>query len=160
MSEYGIILGIVEVHGMTTRNVGPLDGANKSRLGLLSLLDRLYGQSSMDGYKVITDKTEILVLIDNGQCCCEQWGYLCSEDEPTDYIGAELLKVELTDVALNKEKVEKTAQYGFDGGGIQFVDFVTIKGVFQLAVYNAHNGYYGHGIAVAIGDMVLHEDTL
>jgi len=85
---------------------------------------------------------------------------MCSEDEPADYIGAELLKVELTDVALNKEKVEKTAQYGFDGGGIQFVDFVTTKGVFQLAVYNAHNGYYGHGIALAVGDTVLHEDTL
>ena len=109
--------------------------------------------------KVNTTQTEILVLIDNGQSCCENWGYFSSEDNHTPYIGAELNKVDLTDVALNKTKVEKSGWYE-DNGGIQFVDFVTDKGTFQLAVYNAHNGYYGHGIAVVIGEKVIHEDTL
>ena len=48
----------------------------------------------------------------------------------------------------------------FHFGGIQFVDFVTDRGTFQLAVYNSHNGYYGHGILVLKNDEVLLEDDL
>jgi len=47
-----------------------------------------------------------------------------------------------------------------DGGGICFVDFITTNGTFQLAVYNSHNGYYGHGIVVAIDEKIVHDDTL
>lgn len=43
---------------------------------------------------------------------------------------------------------------------IQFVDFVTSRGTFQLAVYNSHNGYYGHGIIVAKDDEILLNETL
>jgi hypothetical protein len=60
---------------------------------------------------------------------------------------------------LNQTVVKESGYYE-DEGGIQFVDFVTDKGVFQLAVYNAHNGYYGHGILVAKDDEILLNDTL
>lgn len=88
-------------------------------------------------------------------------GLLQSEDDLTAYIGAELREVHLTDTALNKAAVEKSDYYdGDDGGGIQFVDFVTDRGTFQLAVYNSHNGYYGHGILFAKDDAILLNDTL
>lgn len=95
----------------------------------------------------------------NGQSCCENWGYLSSEDDLTQFIGNELIEVKLTDVALNQSKLEDSGYYDGDGG-IQFVDFVTNKGVFQLAVYNSHNGYYGHGIVVAKDNDILLNDTL
>ena len=118
------------------------------------------GYENMDGYKVETDEHIIYVLIDNVQSCCESWGYFASEDNLNQFIGAELMEINLTDTALNKEKVEKSDYYDGDSGGIQFVDFVTDKGIFQLAVYNAHNGYYGHEILVTLDNDIILDETL
>lgn len=157
--RYGVSQAIEEVTDMKARPIGSLEGSAGSHLGFTQMLNALGGYGLMDGYKVKTDSTEILILIDNGQSCCESWGYFSSDDDLTRFIGATLTEINLTDVALSKSAVEKSDWYGGDGG-IQFVDFVTNKGVFQIAVYNAHNGYYGHGIVVAIGNEVFHEDTL
>jgi hypothetical protein len=151
---------IEEIRNLKTRPVGTMKGSNGSDPGTMQMLNFLSGHSSMDGYRVTTSKTEILVLIDNAQSCCEDWGYITSEDDFSPYIGSELRWVRLTNTALNSEYVERSCRYGFDNGGIQFVDFETNKGVFQLAVYNAHNGYYGHGIVVTIGSDAICEDTL
>jgi hypothetical protein len=104
--------------------------------------------SNYEGYIVKTEDKEYKVLISNSQSCCESFGYLQSEDDLDEFIGAELLSVQTTDVGLVKEEVE----YGYDSGDIMFVDFNTSKGTFQLAVYNAHNGYYGHGIIITTDD--------
>ena len=110
----------------------------------------------MDGYKISTDCTKILVLISNGQSCCENWGYMSSDDDLSQFIGTDLREINLTDTALNKKNVKEF----YDAGGVQFVDFVTNKGTFQLAVYNGHNGYYGHSIKVIVGGKVICEDRL
>ena len=102
----------------------------------------------MDGYKITTDKQEILVLIDNFQSCCEQWGYMSSEDSHNQFINSNLLNINLVDIALNNKKFDDEIGYGLDEGEVQFVNFETDKGTFQLAVYNAHNGYYGHSILI------------
>ena len=99
---------------------------------------------SCDGYKVVTDKQEIFVLISNGQSCCENWGYLSSNDDIKEFIGAQLNSLTLTDTALKTVDPELY----LDEGQIQFVNFDTSKGLLQLAVYNAHNGYYGHDIFI------------
>ena len=115
----------------------------------------------MDGYEVLTDKHRYQVLIDNGQSCCEDWGYLTSEDDLELFVGAQLLEVRLTDTELRNTTLnEGLREWGFDGGGVQFVDFVTDRGVFQLAVYNSHNGYYGHGIAIWRDEEVLLDTIL
>ena len=158
-SKYGKIISIEEIFNHSTRPVGSMNGLNGSRLGSAQMFNAIYGSDTMDGYRVTTDTNKILVLISNGQSCCENWGYFSSESDMSQFVGAELLEVNLTDVALNKERVEESGYYD-DQGGIQLVDFVTTNGVFQLAVYNAHNGYYGHGIVVAIDNEVIHEDTL
>lgn len=115
--------------------------------------------SEMDGYKIETDQHTFHVLIDSYQDCCEIWGYFSSEDDLKSFAGAELREVNLTDKALNTKELEDSGYY--DGeGGIQFVDFVTDKGILQLAVYNGHNGYYGHGILVVKDDKILLSKTL
>lgn len=118
-----------------------------------------FSENGMEGYKVSTKHISVRVLIDSFQSCCESWGYISSDDDFTPFIGAILKEVKLTDVALNQQVVDDTGYYD-EGGGIQFVDFVTSRGTFQLAVYNAHNGYYGHGILVALGEDILCNDTL
>lgn len=102
---------------------------------------------AFDGFKITTDKQEIMVLISNGQSCCENWGYLSAFEnnkEREDFLGAKLLKIEIVDTALNKKEWNSKFEYGLDDGDVMFVNFETSKGVFQLTAYNSHNGYYGH----------------
>jgi hypothetical protein len=93
-----------------------------------------------DGYKITTDKRELNVAVDNRQCCCESWGYMASEDDLEKFIGSTLLRIESVDSALNP----KTDPGEICNGTAYFVNFYTSKGMFQLAVYDSHNGYYGH----------------
>lgn len=154
----GKIKSIEEITDFGIKNIAPLEGTG-GRLGMSQIINALGGYSEYDGYKVVTDKHTYLILIDNGQSCCESWGYISSEDDYTKFIGTELKEVNLTDKALNTKVVEESDYYD-DDGGIQFVNFVTNEGVFQLAVYNAHNGYYGHGILVAKDEEIILNDTL
>lgn len=101
--------------------------------------------SGMDGYKVVTDKQEIFVLISNDQSCCEDWGYFDTNNDTEDFVGSNLLDLKLVDDCLNVKKME---DLDMDAGDIIFVNFETDKGTFQLAVYNSHNGYYGHDIEI------------
>lgn len=154
----GTIKQIEVITDFNIKPVAPLNGSG-GRLGMMQMLSVLSGHSSMDGYKIETDIHMFHVLIDNGQSCCESWGYMSSEDDLTQFVGSELLEIRLTDKALNQKVVDESEYYN-DMGGIQFVDFVTDKGTFQLAVYNAHNGYYGHGILVAKDEEILLNETL
>jgi len=167
-SDGMVIVGIEEVHDFKIQPVAPMNRSNGSRLGLSQMLSSLGGYSAYDGYKVTTDQHTYLVLIDNGQSCCESWGYMSSDDDLARFIGANLLAAEATDTALNKKRLVEEVGGGwrtpeepdFDGGGVQFVDFKTDRGTFQLAVYNAHNGYYGHGILFARDNEIVIDETL
>lgn len=143
------LVAIEEIQDLTLSNIEEF--SNKARPG---------GYASYDGYKITTSEQEYLILINNGQCCCERWGYFSSEDDFSNYIGKTLLDVSLTDKALNTKKVEESKYYD-DCGGIQFVDFRFTDGsVLQFAVYNAHNGYYGHPIIIAKNRKILLKKTL
>ena len=114
-----------------------------------------------EGYHITTEKDDIYFLIQGEQQCCEDAGYICSEDDLDYFIGAEVLDIELTDTGLENTKLEKNYCIDdFNCGGIQFITFKTSKGVFQFAVYNSHNGYYGHNIKVIWNDELKLEDCL
>lgn len=118
--------------------------------GVINAICEVYNYDGMDGYKIKAASADVYVLIDNSQQCCEEWGYFANNDDFSYFIGAELKDVKLTNIALNEIKAEPLVRE-LNCGGIQFVDFVTSKGTFQLAVYNSHNGYYGHDILVKVG---------
>ena len=108
------------------------------------VLENEYIYGHLDGYKIITDEDqEILCAIENGQNCCEEWGYFWCNDNIKDFIGSKLLSIKITDKALNSQIFDKKAPVFYEGGVI-FVDFVTDKGNLQFVAYNEHNGYYGH----------------
>lgn len=115
--------------------------------------------SGMEGYKITTDKQEIKVLISDGQSCCENAGYFATNDDVDSFVGAKISGIKLTDTCLNIQLMEKDFEYGFDEGGIQFVDIETNKGTLQLAVYNSHNGYYGHSISI-VSEQISLESSL
>lgn len=161
VTSLGTIQSIEEVSSMDIRPVFSVTGSSGSRLGISQLISSVVsGVAHMEGYKVVTDQHTYYVLIDNEQSCCESFGYLASDDDLAQFVGADLREVRLTDTALNQQRVNDSEYWAGGDGGIQFVDFVTDREVLQLAVYNGHNGYYGHGIVVACDDKIVHSDTL
>ena len=155
------IIEIKEITNFELENIGKLEGNNGSRLGFAEMLNAICGYGGYDGYLIETNEHKYLILINNGQSCCESWGYFSSDNDFEDFIGKELKEVRLTDTALNQQRLNEIEPYGFDGGGIQFVDFVIANGdVLQFAVYNSHNGYYGHSILIAKDNEILLQDTL
>lgn len=112
-------------------------------------------RDDMCGYVVTTTVGEIIVMIDDGQLCCEDWGYVSTPDDVSEFVGAELLKVEVVDDALNKKLLDDV----YDACAI-FVNFETSNGLFQLTIYNGHNGYYSHDVLVKRGESVLEDGSL
>lgn len=96
-----------------------------------------------DGFIITTSEQEIKMGIENGQSCCEDWGYLMSEDNVDEFIGADLIDIKVVDQALNTK-----ANIDVYDGGIMFINIETSKGVLQFVAYNSHNGYYGHSAGV------------
>jgi hypothetical protein len=118
---------------------------------------------SMEGYRIITDKHTFELLIDSEAQCCESFGYFACTEDIKYFIGSTLLKVELTDTALDKKLILDRERVNVDDTeytNIQFVDFTTSLGVLQIAVYNSHNGYYGHKIVFKQNNEYIMEDRL
>ena len=105
------------------------------------------GYSNVAGFEVLTTDQSIKLYIDNESSCCEKWGYFWCNDNPQDFIGAELRSVSLTDTALNEAQMKANDLNPNDKwfeGGVMFVNLETDKGTLQFVAYNKHNGYYGH----------------
>ena len=118
--------------------------------------DELGGEtwSKYEGWRVTTEDDTITVGISNQASCCESWGYFSTDDDPKRFIGADLQKVERV---MDGVVPKSIAEYGLDGGGAMFVNFVTDRGTFQLAVYNNQTGYYGHSAVVVSRDLNVSE---
>jgi hypothetical protein len=114
------------------------------------------------GFEVVTDKQSIKLYIDNDSSCCERWGHFWCNDNPQDFIGAELRSVSLTDTALNEAQMKANDLNPNDKwfeGGVMFVNLETDKGTLQFVAYNEHNGYYGHEAKVQCTQLT-HAETL
>lgn len=104
--------------------------------------------------------------IDTSRNCCEIYGgYIICEDDVSAFIGSSLLKISLTDVALNNHIVKEinslqNSHHSCDFHKIQFINFETTKGVLQFVVYNCHNGYYGHDITISRDDSIIYSDCI
>ena len=101
-----------------------------------------------DGYKITTNRQEIYILILGSQQCCETYGSFCSNDNPDDFIGAELVNICTTNTALETEVTSSEDLSSIKEEDAIFVNLETNKGVLQFTVYNEHNGYYGHDVLI------------
>lgn len=110
----------------------------------------------VEGFEIITDKQSIKLVIDNDQLCCENWGYFWCNDSIQSFIGAHLVNVTLTDLALNEAIMKKNALFPNDNyfeGNVMFVNVETDRGTLQFVAYNEHNGYYGHRACVTCSQL-------
>ena len=107
-----------------------------------------------DGYIIETENDKIQIGISNEHQCCENWGYLSSNDNLKDFVGAELISVNVVDKGL---KIYDIGRSHLNEDEAIFINLETSKGTLQLAVYNEHNGFYGHN--VIIKSKSLNEET-
>jgi hypothetical protein len=97
-----------------------------------------------EGFLISTNKQIIKLGITPDKQCCENFGYFMSEDDLKQFIGSEIISIQITDDAL------KTYDFteNMEDEDVMFVDFKTTSGVLQFVAYNSHNGYYGHDACV------------
>lgn len=100
------------------------------------------------GYRIVTNKQVIELLIGNQDHWCESWGYFWCNEKPDDFIGASVTGIEIVDAELNKKIYDSEVECVLDQGGVMFVNILTDKGILQFVAYNCHNGYYGHEATV------------
>lgn len=117
--------------------------------------DGQYGKDTFDGFVISTDERVIKVGISDGQSCCENYGYVTSEDDLSNFIGANLISFNWTDDELRT--YDALPEYGTS---TMFATFFTNKGTFQLVMYNSHNGYYGHEALIVVNDNVVERESL
>ena len=157
--KYGKLVGVTELNDFKIVPVSPINGKNGSQMGLGGMINRLSGCGTSEGYKIETDKHTFYILIDNQSSCCENWGHIVSDEDFSKYNGKEVIEVRLTDTALNNKMLEDTES--LDEGGVQFVTLIfSDNSALQFAVYNAHNGYYGHSVVVARDNKIIINDCL
>lgn len=106
------------------------------------------------GFHITTDKQVITLEIDNGQRCCESWGYFMSHDDFTEFLGAELTDVKIVDEAL---KVYDGLDLDDVYMQIMFVNIGTSRGLLQFVAHNSHNGYYSHTASVKSNQLTASE---
>ncbi len=118
------------------------------------------------GFQIVTTAQTITLAIDDEADCCEQWGYLLTEDDTAKFIGEELRGVAITDTNRSHRRFptgwEDTGDENdihLDSGDVMFVDIETSRGILQFVAYNAHNGYYGHEARVS-STQLTHSATL
>jgi hypothetical protein len=106
---------------------------------------KLSKYTTLEGLKIITDKGDIILVMDQYSKCCENCGadFLETPDDIIKYIGATLILVgDTNDCELNDSVDNNETQ----------LKIVTTVGVLQYAVYNAHNGNYGHSTFLQVFD--------
>lgn len=123
--------------------------ANKGGFVEKILKIREFEDKRWKGYEVTTSSQVIEIKIDNDQQCCESFGTICSNEDFDYYIDSELVGIDILDKEFElKEILIKNISDEYDGYAI-FVNLITNLGTIQFALYNQHNGYYGHDVVIS-----------
>lgn len=75
-----------------------------------------------------------MMLLDNGQSCCET-RYMTTDDDLAFYSGSMLVSIEVRDAP--------DMDHEYNVHEVQFLEVMTNRGCFTMTTHNEHNGYYG-----------------
>jgi hypothetical protein len=121
------------------------------------------GNTSSYSSKVnFVDDNDVFVGFDTDQCCCEDAGwFITSKITPYDYKGVPETTKDVEDYTFDKEFCEDVPSSHLDAGSMVAFRLVAKGKVdLYLHIYNAHNGYYSHGLTVKHGEEVIKDDYL
>lgn len=120
----GVMLGI---RGGNQKTVEAVKGSLGKTFTTLELAD--------DNLVLTFEDNMKLKLWDGGQNCCER-RYMRTDDNLSDYVGGQLLDIELRDAPYQEDEYDEVHE-------VQFLAVKTSKGMFVISNHNEHNGYYG-----------------
>ncbi len=108
-------------------------------------------EASCWGNKVnFVDDNNVVIGYDLSQSCCEDADWFFSnkiEGSRNKHNSIELTDEELVGFNFDASFQEEVAMKGLDEGGCVVFKIVNSKGEsYFLHIYNAHNGYYTHGL--------------
>jgi len=129
----GVLLNLLEGGEETVKTWQGSLGKTIASLSMKVECDKFYDKDVDVLHFAFTDGTRIKVW-DDGQSCCEQ-RYMQTDDNLSDYIGAQLLGGEVRDAPGTGDEYEVHE--------VQFFVVKTSKGQFTMCTHNEHNGYYG-----------------
>lgn len=104
------------------------------------------GSTRREGFRVVTTEQAIGLLIDADSRCCEKFGYLWANEQPTDFVGATLLGVRPNGESLDREKSIDTDYFDPNPNDrvAMFIDLMAERGILQFVAYNEQTGNYDH----------------
>ena len=120
----GVMLGML---GGNHKTVEAVKGSLSKIITALELAD--------DNLVLTFEDSSKLKLWDGGQICCEG-RYMRTDDNLSDYVGGQLLDIELRDAPEQEDESGEVHE-------VQFFAVKTSKGMFVMSNHNEHNGYYG-----------------
>jgi len=106
-----------------------------------------YRGDNMEGFKIITNKQEIICSINNDQSCCEEWGYnIYKFPNELEYSNAEIKNIiydENNKTEHMQEIIKLNKLYKMNAQYIS-ISIYTNVGILVIMMWNIHNGYYPH----------------
>lgn len=111
------------------------------------------------------DEHDVFVGYDLGQDCCEHAGWFIAEEvTPYSYDCEKIHSAEIPDLeaySFDKSFFQEVDSYDLDCGGmVVFKLAADGKPDLYLHLFNAHNGYYGHGFEVKHGGETVLSNVL
>ncbi len=114
-----------------------------------------------DGKTNFVDDKNVFVGFDNGQSCCESFGWSLTRKLPTKL---EESQNEIDPEGFNFDTgfFEETVPEGesLDCGGVATFRLTRGEEEIFLTLWNSHNGYYSHGFDMREGANVIREGSL
>ena len=114
------------------------------------------------GSKVnFVDENNVFVGYDLDSCCCEyaDWFIKDTPQETYQNVGDE--KPDVSNFFFDKGFFQEVNNESvFDGGGMAIFRLTDGGKDLYLHIFNAQNGYYGHGFEFGVGNEVIKEGVL
>ena len=104
-------------------------------------------------YKInFVDDNNVFVGFDNYQSCCEHFGWMLSRELP-NHLSDGQIEIEPDNFQFDTEffREEIPCKQDMDCGGVAVFRLVKGDEEIFLTLWNAHNGYYGHGFSMECG---------
>lgn len=121
--------------------------------------------TNKDGYyseKInFVDDNNVFVGYDLSQNCCENAGWFISDKEEDDIKKlTNELETDWSKWNFDARYFKEVSSVNFEDGGAAIFKIVNGKKKKFIHIFNAHNGYYGHGFEVKHGGVTVKEGCL
>jgi hypothetical protein len=92
--------------------------------------------------------------------CCEEFGHFFSTEPGNNKSEIELTPEEMESAIFDTSYHEEMRGEASEDGGVAVFKVLIPGRTVYLNFFNYHNGYYGHGFEMKIGDLGVHEGCL